>query len=277
MRGMAQIAGAALALWGSVSLAGPVDAGPVDIADLPLQPPARIIILGEIHDNPAHHLTQARLVHKWMPSALVFEMLTPLQAAAIGQTARGNAEQMAQATGWNATGWPDYALYHPIFAASGNAVIYGAALDRAEVRHAMTKGAAEVFGPQAARFGLDAALSDAEQSAREADQMVSHCNALPVEMLPGMVEAQRLRDAAFAKTALKALADTSGPVIVITGTGHADKARGIPAALAQAAPDISVFSMGQMESDPGPGASFDAWIITAPTQRPDPCAAFQKQ
>ena len=40
-----------------------------------------VVILGEIHDNPAHHEVQAERVADIQPRALVFEMLTPEQAA----------------------------------------------------------------------------------------------------------------------------------------------------------------------------------------------------
>ncbi|QCO56726.1 hypothetical protein EOK75_12955 (plasmid) [Pseudorhodobacter turbinis] len=259
------------ALWGGMACGQAVTP-----ADLPATAPADIVIIGELHDNPLHHLTQAELVARWSPAALVFEMLTPAQAAASVGRDRQDAVAMADALAWGGTGWPDYSLYHPIFAASGAAQIYGAALDRSDVRRAMTQGAAAVFGAEAAGFGLDMPLPVAEQSAREADQMAAHCDALPPEMLPGMVAAQRLRDAAFARTALEALAETGGPVVVITGSGHADKQRGIPAALAKAAPQASLFSIGQTESDPGVDAPYDAWIISDPTPREDPCAAFAK-
>lgn len=248
----------------------------VSVADLPAVAPAQIVILGEIHDNPVHHQTQAELVARWSPSAVVFEMLTPLQAAATFGVDRSDAQAMAAALKWDGTGWPDYSLYHPVFAASGTARIYGAALDRALVRRAITDGAATVFGAEAVTFGLSAPLPSVEQSAREADQMSAHCHALPLAMLPGMVEAQRLRDAAFARTALTALQDTGGPVVIITGSGHADRLRGIPAALAVASPDVAVFSIGQMEGDAGDAPPFDRWIVTAPTPREDPCAGFAK-
>ena len=258
------------ALWGGVALGQALG-----VADLPQTAPAQILILGETHDNPTHHLNQAELVARWKPAAVVFEMLTPEQAANVGVD-RQDAGAMAKALAWEGSGWPDYEMYHPIFAASGTARIYGAALDRAEVRRSMNDGAAAVFGPDAGRFGLTTSLSDVEQSAREADQMAAHCDALPSEMLSQMVEAQRLRDAGFARTTLQALTETGGPVVVITGTGHADLARGIPAALRVAAPQTTVFSLGQIEGDPGADVPFDAWIVTEATPREDPCAAFAK-
>lgn len=248
----------------------------VSVAELPGQSPAQIVILGEIHDNPVHHLHQAELVARWKPAAVVFEMITAAQAKSAQSVDRNDAAAMALALQWAGSGWPDYAMYHPVFAGSGAAQLYGAAMIRADVRRAIDEGAAAVFGAQAADYGLVEPLADSEQSAREADQMTAHCNGLPPEMLAGMVEAQRLRDAAFARTALAALRKTGGPVVVITGSGHADTVRGIPAALAVAAPNVTVFSIGQVEGDPGANPPFDRWIVTSPMARGDPCAAFAK-
>jgi uncharacterized iron-regulated protein len=105
--------------------------------------------------------------------------------------------------------------------------------------------------------------------------MSSHCDALSDEMLPGMVEAQRLRDAVLAHAAIAAHSATGGPVVVITGSGHARTDHGIPATIARAAPEVSVLSVGQLESDPGSDAPFYLWIVTAAMDRSDPCAAFR--
>lgn len=258
-----------LALAGLPAVAAEI--GPDVLANLP---PARIVIVGEIHDNPVHHLHQARVVAAIHPSALVFEMLTPNQAKAAVGVDRQDPLALEVALGWAGSGWPAFEMYHPIFTAAPDAQIFGAALPRETVRRAMTDGAAEVFGPEAARFGLDQPLPLAEQSAREADQQTAHCNALPPDILPAMVAAQRLRDAAFSRTALEALRLTGGPVVVITGSGHADKGRGMPVALGMAAPDISVLSIGQLEQHPGSDAPFDLWIVTNPVDREDPCKGF---
>jgi uncharacterized iron-regulated protein len=246
--------------------------------DFTALPEVQIVILGEIHDNKAHHDNQAAAIAAIAPKALVFEMLDPAQAQAAIGVARDDAAALATALGWEGSGWPDFAMYHPLFTAAPQAQIFGAALPRSEVRRAFAEGAAEVFGPEADRFGLAQALPAEEQDLREAEQQAAHCNALPEEMLPGMVAAQRLRDAAFARTALQALEETGGPVIVITGSGHADKQRGMPVALSAAAPDITVLSVGQVEGDGDvPAGRFDLWQRTEAAERGDPCAAFAEQ
>jgi uncharacterized iron-regulated protein len=238
-------------------------------------PPAQIVILGEVHDNPEHHLAQALAVMALRPAAVAFEMLDPDQADLVN-TIGATAPDLAARLDWADSGWPDFALYQPVFAALGAARVYGMALPRGEVRRAVSEGAAAVMGAPAARFGLDRSLPEAEQTEREADQMRAHCDALPEAMLPGMVAAQRLRDAHFAKVALQALEDTGGPVAVITGSGHARTDWGMPAALRIAAPEVSVLSVGQLEAAEGrvAEAAFDLWLVTPPTARPDPCAGF---
>lgn len=238
-------------------------------------PAADVVVLGETHDNIFHHANQVRAVAAIEPRALVFEMLTPEQAARITPALRGDPVALETALGWKASGWPDFTMYYPIFATAPDAAIFGGALPRETVRRALTEGAAPPFGDDAARYGLDSPLPAGEQAAREADQLAAHCDALPGAALPGMVAAQRLRDAALARAVIAALAETGGPVVLITGTGHARDDRGVPRVLDRAALDLRVISVGQYENDPGPWAPHDYWLVTDPVPRPDPCAAFR--
>lgn len=235
---------------------------------------ADIAVLGEIHDNPAHHLHQAELVAALDPAAVVFEMLTPDQAAAIEGVDRGDAEALAAALGWADSGWPDFALYAPILAAT-DAPVIGMALPREEVRRAIGEGAAAVFGADAAGWGLGPLPEDLAQ-VWAVEMQEAHCNALPEEMLPGMVEAQRLRDAHFARVIAETFDETGGPVVVITGNGHAQRDRAIPHVLSIARPDLGVWALGQFEAEPAAGeaALFDAVNVTEPAERDDPCAGF---
>jgi uncharacterized iron-regulated protein len=259
-----------------VALAAPVGAS--EIGDVAAFDPsgAEVVVLGEVHDNPAHHAAQAEIVGRIDPAAVVFEMLTPAQAETAETVGVDAGEaKLAEALGWSETGWPEFGMYYPVLRASAQARLFGAALPRETVRAAFSEGAAEVFGAGAGRFGLDTPLPAQEQAAREAGQLAAHCDALPDEMLPGMVAAQRLRDAHFARVTLEALEETGGPVAVITGNGHARTDRGIPAALSRAAPEVEVVALGQLEAPPEPPVPYDVWRVTAPVEREDPCAAFR--
>jgi uncharacterized iron-regulated protein len=138
-----------------------------------------IVVLGEIHDNPTHHLNQARAIAAIKPKAVVFEMLSPAQAAKITPGLLKDEKALEKALGWKQAGWPDFAIYYPIFKALGEARIYGAAEPRDVVRSAMTTPLPEVFGAGAARYGLDHPYPDALQKQLEAEAMADHCNALP--------------------------------------------------------------------------------------------------
>lgn len=237
-----------------------------------------IFILGEIHDNAAHHAEQTRLVAEIAPGAVVWEMMTVKQLANAAGVDRADKDAFAEAVGWQAAGWPDFGMYHPILVASDNAAQIGGAVPRDVLLGAMTGGALAAFGDAPSYFDAALALApltDADRTAREAEQALAHCGALPSAMLPGMVEAQRLRDAYMASAAIGALEAGLGPVVVIAGSGHARLDTGIPAMIRAARPDIAVWALGQFEGDPGPDAPFDAVNITSVAPRADPCDAFR--
>lgn len=233
---------------------------------------AEIVLLGERHDNPAHHARQAEWVAALHPKALVFEMLTPDQAARGNGAPRSDATTLEAALGWADSGWPAFEMYFPIFAAAPEAQIYGAGVPRDVLRAQVQRPLAQ--HPLAGAYGLDRAPDPQEQAAREAMQAAAHCDALPEEMLPVMVDAQRLRDMTLADAALRALRDTGGPVAVITGNGHARADWGVPALLAHAGSGVAVFALGQSEAGQGVSGTFSLTLDAARPDRDDPCAAF---
>ena len=239
------------------------------VADVGPVPRADIFVLGEVHDNPLHHAEQARIVAQVAPAALVFEMLSSAQAEAAMTVDRTDAQALDAATGWSDGPWPDFAMYAPIFAAAPGARIVGAAVPRDAVITVMQGGMAKV--PNALP---DLPLDAPTLATLAEEQAAAHCGKLPADMLPGMVAAQRLRDAAFGGAAVAAYEATGGPVVLITGTGHARTDVGAPAAIRAARPDLTVWALGQLEGATDPEAPFDAVNVTPVQDRPDPCAAF---
>lgn len=239
---------------------------------------ADIVVLGEIHDNPEHHRIQAEVVAALAPTALVFEMIPQELEAEVNALRQGGADSaaLAEALDWADSGWPDFAYYAAIMEAAPRAQIFGAGQPSADVSRAALEGAAGVFGPDAAIYGLDQQLDPAEQAFREAEQGAAHCDALSPEVLPGMVEAQRFRDAGIADATLWARTITGGgQVVVITGSGHADKRRGMPAMIALADPKAKVVSLGQFELGAAPPEDYDAVLLAAAPPRGDPCSALK--
>jgi len=169
------------------------------------------------------------------------------------------------AFGWAQSGWPDFSLYAPVFAAAPSAQLIGGDVPRDRIMQGMSQT------PDAVGLGP---LNDDLQAEWEAEMAASHCDALPQDMLFGMVTAQRLRDTHMAGLAA-AMADLGGPVVVITGNGHARTDRGIPAILQDTRPDLTVWALGQSEGAPEPDAPFDALAVSAPAERSDPCAPLR--
>ena len=258
----------------SVALGFPAQAEEISPDRLDSLSGADVYFLGEVHDHPDHHLNQARAIRAVAPKAMVFEMLTEAQAA----NAPGSwtdAESLAEALEWDSSGWPDFAIYVPIFEAAPESRVYGAAVPREQARAVFGQPLSKVFEGDPARFGLDTPLPEPEQAIRETYQAEAHCNALPADLLPGMVNVQRLRDAELARVAEQAHRDTGGPVVVITGTGHVRRDWGAPAALELAAPELTTLTLGQYELSAPDPALTDIWIVTDAVDRDDPCAAFQ--
>ncbi|SLN38310.1 ChaN family lipoprotein [Roseisalinus antarcticus] len=231
-----------------------------------------VFVLGEVHDNPAHHLIQAERVAEIAPAALVFEMLSPARADAGRGVDWADPVALENALGWDDSPWPDFTMYYPIFAAAPpGTALYGGAVPREALIRAMEEGPeAVVAAPDLLR-----PVSAEEQAVREAGQAEAHCGALPEGMLPGMVAAQILRDAAFAAAVLTALDETGGPVVLITGNGHARTDWGVPAVLRSARPGIGVFALGQMEGSAEPGLPYDAVVMSEAVEREDPCDVFR--
>lgn len=274
MTGIRHLSGSIL---GAVLMAVPLSAAEdVELSELPTEVfGAQIVFLGEQHDNLGHHEVQALWTLKLAPRAIVFEMLTADQAAKITPENRQDEITLEQTLAWEASGWPDFSMYYPIFAAAPKAEIYGAGVPRDQLRDLMAEDLADVVGAATvARFELDQPLPASQQTTREDLQRTAHCDALPEELLPRMVSVQRLRDASLAQAALQALETHGPPVVVITGNGHAREDWGAPFLLRQAAPEVAVFTLGQGEAGRMPDGEFAFVVDGAPVDRGDPCAAF---
>ncbi|WP_083096397.1 ChaN family lipoprotein [Pseudophaeobacter leonis] len=244
---------------------------------------ADVIILGEVHDNGEHHRNQAALITALQPTAVVWEMITQQQADTLTPEVLQDAAKTSAVLNWEESGWPAFELYAPVFYAARQLPQFGALVPRAASQAALQAGVASHFGADAARFGLDQALPAAEQVRREADQLVNHCNAMPVEMLPMLVDFQRLRDTSLAAATERALqraggpaeGAAGGPVVVITGNGHARRDRGLSVYLTRAMPELEVLALGQSEEGRIEGL-FDITLSSPAAPRGDPCLAFAK-
>lgn len=242
---------------------------------------SRFIILGEIHDNPAHHRHQAEIlasmVHGGRRPALAMEQFDREHQAGL-DVARMRGERDPDAIadagrfdrrGWR---WPEYRPLVALAAENGLEII-AANLSREEARALIRSGRPHQ--------GLAPAAADM-RAGLEADIVNGHCGVRPPEAtLAGMIEAQRGRDAQMA-----AAIEKGGPrgTLLIAGAGHARRSRGAPAYLAATMQD-SLLVVAFVEVDPGqadPRAFFedenyDVVWFTPRAEREDPCAAFRNR
>ncbi len=247
---------------------------------------ADLVILGEVHDNGLHHAEQARIVSRFAPGGLAFEQIPFREESVVNGLIHHGADPytIGEQIGWDDLGWPDWADYAQIIAASPGAYVAGGGVDRETLMNAMRSTAAEVWGPSAKEWGLDRELASAGRDDLVAEMIAAHCGMMPEDMIPGMIEAQRLRDARFAAALLRAQQlGFNGRAALITGNGHARRDRGVPFYLGVMAPDLVLVTVGMVEVTPEAlsledyPTPYDYVIFTAPAERPDPCAELRSK
>ncbi|MEN8158576.1 MAG: ChaN family lipoprotein [Myxococcota bacterium] len=235
-----------------------------------------IVLLGEVHDNPAHHAQRLALLERavargWRP-ALLMEQLDREQQRAIDgvyRETRAHPERAIETP----PGW-DHAFYRPFIALAlrYRLPLVAANVSREDAKRIAREGLGAVFTPEElAELGLDVPRPADWQAAQEREIDAGHCHALPPEVWPSLARVQFARDAVMA--ALLAKHAEHGAVL-LAGNGHVRRDLGAPRWLS---PELQrrTFVVGYLEtgSEPPPGA-FDAVVVTEPAEREDPCAAF---
>jgi len=247
---------------------------------------ARFVLLGEVHDNPVHHRLEARVIAALAtsprPPAVVFEMLDRAQQSEVDAflaEGRRDPDAFAARVGWAESGWPEFALYRPVFAAvlEGGLPILAAGLPRGAM------GRDEPPAGWRERFGLAEPLPPAEQAHRLEEMFESHCELIPREQLGPMVTMQRARDARMADALLRG-AEARGQAVLVAGSGHARRPD-VPELLERAGTARSAtLSIGFLEVDPEPRRledpevqGFDVAVFTATAEREDPCERLRRR
>jgi len=250
---------------------------------------ADYLLLGEIHDNPAHHLGQADLLRRFPGEnvAVGFEQLDSAQAAGLEEAlvSEDPLAALPGAVAWADAGWPPWALYEPVFAAAlaRDQLVVPLSFPRGQAFSIAETGYAAVL-PAEALSVLDPAgiLDAAEQATLERELADAHCGKLPADMLPAMATVQVARDAHMAWR--QVVAGERG--VLILGAGHARRDRAVPRFLARLAPEARIAVVVFVERRPGAGfpADYpeaqpgfaDFVAVTDAAERPDPCAGIRE-
>ena len=250
---------------------------------------ARYVLLGEVHDNAGHHRLRRDLlaaqVRAGRRPAVAMEQFDREHQPALQRVQNDPAptpEALKGAGRINAQGW-NWSYYEPIvrLALDHRLRILAANLSRADAFRVSTEGAAAVLGATAASaLQLDQPLPDAARLKLEQVIEDGHCGEAPRHILPGMIAAQRARDAIMAQT-LQAHA----PAVLIAGNGHVRRDFGVPHYLAYYPQGDDVRVVGFIEVDAAQLAPTDYVTAGAPeydyiaftprTPRPDPCKALR--
>jgi uncharacterized iron-regulated protein len=232
------------------------DRRPVSEADL-IEAAAAVdfVLIGERHDNRDHHRLQARIVRSLQrevrrPRAVAFEMFgadRQLDIVEYLDQHPGDAAGLGAAVGWESSGWPAWALYEPIarVALANGAQIVAADLNEAQKRAVFEDGAQALRTSFVRRTGLDRDFPAGLTSDLRDELHEAHCGQESPEVLHGMYQVQRARDAMMADRLAAASGKAGG--ILIVGNGHVRKDRGVPWYLARLEPEARTLSIGLME------------------------------
>lgn len=251
---------------------------------------ADIVYLGEKHDNADHHRLQAHvidaLVRRGARPSIVLEMVDEDEQAKLDSLSGEPASAAREILQWEQRGWPDFALYAPIFRIALQhrlPLLAGNAPKAVVKRIAFAGHAADAQGIEPellARFGLDVPLDAPAQHALEQELAESHCGMLPATALAPMALAQRARDFTLAAHARRAKASAKGPrSVVIAGAGHVRADRGAPYYARRAEPQLRQLTLAFAEvsnAAAGPNTPFDAIWLTPVANAEDHCKDFAR-
>lgn len=245
---------------------------------------ADFVLLGERHDHPVHHALQARIVEELQdraryPRAVAFEMIGMDQQLAVVEhlsASPGDAEGLGSEIGWEERGWPDYTMYVPVVEAAldGDGQIVAANLPEQTTRTVFEAGPQALRPAVVSRTGLSRPFPISLARDLRSELNEAHCGRAPDEVIDGMFDVQRARDAVMADRL--AAASGRGGGILIAGKGHVRSDRGVPWYLLHLDPSARIASVAFLERDqpgpPSPDLPYDYVWYTTPFDRDDPCA-----
>ena len=254
------------------------------------------ILLGEKHDNPDHHLLQARLIRTLTAlgrrPAVVWEMIPESRQPILNRywaKYSRDAAALGGTLGWDASGWPAWSLYQPIAEAAmaAHLPMYAAGLSKAAVRTLARGKPSFAFAKRRRALGLDNPMPE-ELRQRSLEQLYQgHCELMPRDTLGPLLNVQRARDAVIAEHLLAG--SVNDGALLIAGAGHVRKDLAVPVFLARYQPDVRITTVAFVEVRDGvldptdyaasfstPVLPFDYVWFTPRADDEDHCAKLKK-
>lgn len=219
---------------------------------------ADYVLLGEAHDNPAHHKLQQKLLKSLVDAgrkpAVVFEMFNREDDGIIATTSRrypSDPDRIATAVNWAESGWPDWCMYRPIVKTALDAGLQVVAgnLSRVRLRELIFHRGLETFGERALmQMGLFEPLTESQKLALRDKIASAHGGGeIPSSLIAGMVMAQRMRDATLAEAMIAR--NLGQGAVLIAGREHVRNDYGVPHYLRYREPEARIVSVAFVEPD----------------------------
>ncbi len=250
------------------------------------------LMLGETHDNRIHHQNQAwaiNLLHDHQRSAVVaFEMISQQQGQVIADRKYDSSESLIVGLDHIKSNWKYQQFYAGIFDAviKADYTILPANFDRPKIMLIIREGEGEL-SPEVKTMLDDNALPADQVAASRKEIEGSHCGMINEKMTESMMLMQRAKDAQMA-LALAGQDDVDTRVLV-AGSGHVRKDRGVPFYLSSQDQENNLLVIGWLEvqtdiADVESYATqwgahqlpFDYVWFTPRVDRPDPCEQFRQ-
>ena len=250
---------------------------------------AEVVYLGELHDRPQHHVIQARILEAMLAAggrpAVAFEMVPETRQAALEAVVRSEVgpPEVDRELQWTARGWPDFAMYWPLFelARKHGLSVVGTDLDPTVTRRIGRDGLGAA-GEDPAR--LRSAMPDdpARDRAIARRMRAAHCDRVSESRVARMLESWYARNVVIARRVVDAL-QRAPQVVVIIGRGHQSPG-GVPEqldALRQGTRQLVVafveIEAGAPEITP-PGTTADVvWLTAGRPPVADPCLSLPQR
>lgn len=232
--------------------------------------PAEVLLLGEQHDAAEHQQIEqqviALLASRGILAAVALEM-----ADAGASTARlkpsSTEQQVKSALSWDDKGWP-WAAYGPavMTAVRAGVLVIGANLPRSKMPASM------------ADSQLDGQLPGPALKAQQQLIRLGHCELLPESQITPMTRIQVAKDISIATTLGQAV--LPGKVVVLlSGSGHADRNLGVPQHLAAGISHKSILlrAANNERAESERTDAFDSVWPTPAIAEVDYCEKFRQQ
>ena len=229
--------------------------------------PTEVLLLGEQHDAVQHQQIEQQVIALLAARGLLAAVALEMADAGVSTAnlkPSSTEQQVKSALKWHDKSWP-WETYGPavMTAVRAGVLVLGANLPRAQMQGSM------------ADSKLDGQLPGPALKAQQQLIRIGHCNLLPESQITPMTRIQIAKDISMANV----LSQTVLPgktVVMLSGSGHADRKLGIPQHLGSS---ISIKAVrllaGQVDAESAD--QFDGIWTTPVVPEKDYCADFKKQ